>query len=71
MLLRGPARSVAAKEVAAAKIINKRGPHGAATRRKKMMIMTRTTSQASTNSRKLQRPCASTVAPHCTPLTTN
>ena len=31
MALRGPARSVAAKEVAAARIIDKKGPLGAAT----------------------------------------
>lgn len=69
MVLRGPARSVAAKEVTAAKIINKRVPLGAATRRREMMIIMRTTSPASTSSRKLRRPCASTVAPRCTPLT--
>ena len=53
MVLRGPTRSMAAKEVAAAKIINKRGLLGAATRSKKMMTMTRTTSPVSMSSRKL------------------
>ena len=53
MVLRDPARSVVAKEVAAAKIINKSGPLGAAIRKRKMMIMTRMTSPASTSSRKL------------------
>ena len=70
MVLRGPSRSMEAKEVTAAKIINKRGPLGAAIRRK-MMTMTRTTSPASMSYRKLQRPCASTVAPRCTPHTAN
>ena len=53
MVLRGPARSVAAKEVTAAKITNKRGPLGAGTRKRRMMIMTRTTSPVSTSSRRL------------------
>ena len=52
--------------VAAAKITNKRGLLGAATRKRRMMITMRTTS---TSSRRLQRLCASTVAPRCTPHT--
>ena len=66
MVLRDPARSVAAKGVAAAKITNKRGPLGAATRKRRMKIMT---SPASTSSRRLQRLCVSTVVPRCTPHT--
>ena len=71
MVLRGPARSLVAKGVTAAKIINKRGPLGAATRSRKTTIMTRMTSPASTSSTKLQRPCVSTVVPRCTPHTAN
>jgi polynucleotide 5'-kinase involved in rRNA processing len=68
MVLRDLARSVAAELVAAAKIINKKGPLGAVTRSKKTMAMMRTTSPASMSFRKLQRPCASTVVPRCTHL---
>ena len=64
-----PARSVAGKEAAAARITSERGPVGAASRSRKMMIMMRTTSPASKSFRKLQRPCASMVALRCTPLT--
>ena len=48
-----PTRSVAAKEVAAARIISRRGPPGAATRSRKTMIMTRIVIRATTSSRKL------------------
>ena len=71
MVLRGPTRSVVAKEVAAAKIINKRGQHEAVIRRRKMMTMMRTKGPPRTSSRKLRRPCVSTVAARCIPLTTN
>ena len=71
MVPRGPARSVAAKGVAAAEITNKRGPLGAATRKRQMMVMTRTMSPATTSFRKPQRPCASKVAPHYIRLTAN
>ena len=71
MVLRDPARSVAAKLAAAAKINNQRGPLGAATRKREMMIMKRTTSPMSTSSRKPQKPCASMVAPRCILLTAN
>ena len=54
---RDPARSVAAKEAVAARITNKRGPLGAATRNKKTTIMTRTTSLVGKGSRTLWRPC--------------
>ena len=52
-VLNDPARNVAAKEAAAAKIISRRGPPEAATRSRKMMIMTRMTSPVTTSSRKL------------------
>ena len=52
MVLKGLARSVAAKEVAAARITSKRGPLGAATRSRKTMIMTRTTSPGTTSFQK-------------------
>ena len=55
MVLRGPARSVVAEEAAATWIIIRRGPLRAATRRRKMMIMTRTMSPANTNFIKLQK----------------
>ena len=52
MALKDPARSVAAKEAAAARTTSKRGPLGAVTRSRKTMIMTRTTSLATTSFRK-------------------
>ena len=69
MVLRDPVKSVAAEGVATAKITNKRGPLRAATRKRRMTITTKTTSSASTSSRRLQRLCASTVVPRCTPHT--
>ena len=44
-------------------------PAGAVTESQKMTITKRTTNPATKSFRKLQRSCASTVAPHCILLT--
>lgn len=52
MVLRDPARNMAAKKAVAARIISRRGPPGAVTRSRKTMIMMRTMSPATMSFRK-------------------
>ena len=71
MVLRDLARSAVAKEVTAARTSNKRGLLEATIRKRVMMIMTMTTSPASTSFRKLRRSCVLMEVPRCIIPTAN